>query len=543
MLLPLKKIKTITKNLLQSRFRQYLILYVSIVLLFTVFLVYKIGDVPGLFFDETNYAAEVNSFAKFGTDIHGLHYPVYLTSIWGQGQSILYTIFAVPLVKIFGFSIFSFRLPMAIIGIVCITLITIATRIISKNNLLSLVVLIMLVTSPWTYMSLRWVLDANIAPLILSIGIWIFVLGINQRFKSVLRLLLLIVGAIFIALSAYGYMAFWLYLPIFITLAGAVMYFKKYINSFEMLVSSIAMLAVTLPLLVFAVKIFVIHESGPTSFLFFDIPNLPGARNSSLVDLSQGHWLSVMGKNFWDGIQMYVTGSDDLPWNGLYPFGIISSLLLIFFVIGLITPAKYFKKYAFVVNIIKIQFLAFVPLMFIITPNYNHWNAINFPIILLSAYGLYIVIQTNSYFSNKIALLCFPIFLFLVFLVAYWQPNSYSQTGMINYNNIVSINKKVKGHRLFISNLEWNYVYFKMAQNVTPQYYKEHQDHANAFGLAPKFYFSNIYDISLAINKAKPGDYIYISENEDPNFYRTVNKKYLSTIKLGQSVYKLYRVI
>lgn len=115
---------------------------IGIIFLYATLLLKDLGTLPGIFFDEANYASEVQSF---GTDIHGLNNPVYLTSVWGQGQSILYMWLSYPIVKIFGFSIFNFRLSMVLTGLALLTVITIVTRIISKNTLLTYTVSIFFV--------------------------------------------------------------------------------------------------------------------------------------------------------------------------------------------------------------------------------------------------------------------------------------------------------------------------------------------------------------------------------------------------------------
>lgn len=48
-------------------------------LVYVVAVFYKIATVPALFVDEANYASEVISFTNFGTDIHGLHNPIYFS--------------------------------------------------------------------------------------------------------------------------------------------------------------------------------------------------------------------------------------------------------------------------------------------------------------------------------------------------------------------------------------------------------------------------------------------------------------------------------
>lgn len=522
--------------------RPFTYIILTILFLYFLFLLHDLGKVPGLFFDEANYATEVRSFSTFGTDIHGLRFPVYLSSIWGQGQSILYAIFAVPFVKLFGFSMFVFRLPMVLIGLTFITLMTYATKVVSKNHYLTLFVLIMLISSPWTFMSLRWVLDANIAPLILNIGICLIVLGLANFNGSLSKKLLIYSGFVFVALSAYGYMALWLYLPLLVILIFIFILKNHLLPLRELLISSAAMFIITLPIILFAIKIFVLHGSGPTHFLFFDLPSLPGSRQSSLIDFSSQHILIDMWNNFYTGINFYISGFDKLPWNSIKGYGVLYPAFLIFTAIGLIVPSKFYKNYATAVYLWKLTILAFLPLTFVIKPNFNHWNVVNFPLIIVSAFGLYFVFSKIKHYSSVI-LIVVPVIIMLAFMTNYWGTNSIPKNGMINYSSVNKLNNSTKGHRVFISNLMWNFTYFKLIQNVSPKEYNNEQDHLNAFKMAPKYRFSNLFDITKASSEAKPGDFILVSNDEYPFFYQSIKRKIVYKIPWGQDEYSLYKVV
>lgn len=55
----------------------------GLILVYGMAMFYRLGTVPSLYVDESNYANEVISLVKFGTDIHGFYHPVYFGSVWG----------------------------------------------------------------------------------------------------------------------------------------------------------------------------------------------------------------------------------------------------------------------------------------------------------------------------------------------------------------------------------------------------------------------------------------------------------------------------
>lgn len=516
-----------------------LLLSIIILICSYIFLViHHLGQVPNMFLDEVNYAAEVQSFHNFGTDIHGLRFPIYFTSLWGQGQSVLYALLAQPIIALLGFNIFSFRLTMVIWGTVLILLVTTITYIISKKLFLTLTILVSLISSPWIYMTLRWVLDCNIAPIILSIGIWLFIyFSQKNNFTSIVNQLGKILGIALITLSAYGYITFWLYLPILFLALTIYTLKNKLVSIHELLLYAFIILIIGLPLLIFAINVFFFHSDQPTKFLFFDIPILPSARTSSFISLSP-HIIQNILKNLFLGLEYYILGNDHLPWNSIEGFGVVSPVMLLFSLIGLFTDTSNWGKFKNFADITKLQLLTFLPLTLVIIPNYNHWNPINFPLAILSGIGLYNVISTKTHLIKLITLIT-PIVIFAMFLNDYWSPTSFSKNGMFNYTVVSTINKKVGQHKLYISNLSKNVSEFKLVKNVSPEYYNEHQDHLGANHLAPKYYFDNLRDISL-INQVKHGDYILVSQADASVV--TKHYQYISNCTLDGENYTLYEV-
>ena len=67
--------------------------------------------------DEAGSAYDAWCIANYGVDRYRMSYPVLFTNFGGGGQSALYTYMASFFVKIFGMSLYVFRIPAAIMSL------------------------------------------------------------------------------------------------------------------------------------------------------------------------------------------------------------------------------------------------------------------------------------------------------------------------------------------------------------------------------------------------------------------------------------------
>lgn len=448
----------------------YLTVTIVLFILYMIILFYKLSIVPTLFVDEANYANEVISFTHFGTDIHGFHHPVYFSSVWGQGQSILYSLIVRPIVKFFGFSFFTFRFPMAFLSLLLIGLLCGYIFYISRNYLATFLMMLAFVTSPGWYVMSRWVLDANIAPLFVSFSI-LTLLFFFQRKKSSSKFIWFIISATLISFSAYGYVATWLYLPIFLTILFCYLYWKNLLPFKPIILYFSVITVLVLPLVYFAYNIFVKHITQPTKFLWFNISPLPQSRTSSLINFS-GNVVNTMFHNIVTGFGMYVTGSDGLSRNTMPPFGMIFPwILIIFAIVGILYGKRVLpEKLNLIKTICIIALISFLPMTFIVVPNYTHWNLIHVPLIILCGFGMYIVAQKEKNQFGILLILILTILPMIFFVFQYFQASSPYRTGNIrqfSMKNTKAINQFMERKRksyLFTSPVSRNFTYFRTYQ-------------------------------------------------------------------------------
>lgn len=198
--------------------RKIMMIVIFLICFFSVLLLYKLGTVPKEFVDEQSYMDEVKSLVYTGTDLNNLARPIYFKGPFGNGQSITYALFAVPFIKLAGFSVFKFRLPMVLLTIINIVLILLYLNKKSVSKSILFWVTLSFIVAPWIFISSRWVLDCNIAPITLSIGVTTLLFAIESELTVIQKFILLTVSALFITFSVYGYIAGWIFIPIFLLL-------------------------------------------------------------------------------------------------------------------------------------------------------------------------------------------------------------------------------------------------------------------------------------------------------------------------------------
>lgn len=503
------------KQLLAPK-RQKLLLFFMIFFfgIYIMLLFYKYYQQPGLFIDESAYANEINSIIRYGCDTHGYYHPVYFQGPYG-GQSILGSWFIIPWLKIFGFSIATWRFPFLLINLLLILSLTILTVVFTKKLVAGLLMELSLITAPWIYLSARWVLDCNIAPLVFMFGL----MGIAISLTILKSKLCLILSLLVIALTAYGYVAFWLYLPIFLICLFGYLWRQKFLSLREILFVSFLIGLLVLPLVIFAYEVNIKKILTAQKFLWLTLPPLPGNRVTSLINFHKGNLLLTMINNCLLGWKQYLFGSDNSPWNSIQPYGIMFPP---FFIIAAVGAWGKIKNHPLALwrSLLNLSILSFVPLMFIVKPNYNHWNALNWPLIVLLGIGAMLIWENLNKQKLKLLLVGIPLMVFALFINSYYggfkQQNTYFNNGIKNdYSSVrlqdmkplVTMVQKNPQHDFYISGLSNIFVFFKTINPVSPHQDAQLSDQGK--GEAPRFRYGNLVDYQH-LSKIKLHDYLVI---------------------------------
>lgn len=371
--------------------------------------VWEFGVIPpGLNTDEASIGIEAYNLYHYGLDRNGVSWPVHLIS-WGSGQNALYAYAVVPFIAIWGLSAVTIRLPMLLSGILSLPLIYyVGRRLI--NQKLGLISMFLLAISPWHIILSRWGLESNILP-------FIFLLGFVCLLKSMESRKWFIVACVFFALCLYAYGPAYLGVPVFLACAIPILIYYKQ-NSLKNIFFGLAAFSlVATPIILFIiVNTFRLDsiQIGPLT-----APRLPAqARYELLAALFSSNPLAVLGTNATGMLNLLMTQSDGLIWNGLDPYGFLYTVTFPLAVIGagfLIPTRKTANK------VEKLLLLAWMIASLIIgvmqPTNLNRINLIFIPLFL--CVGL-LWVKLEHYYQ-PVSLLAVSMFLigFVAFTRAY----------------------------------------------------------------------------------------------------------------------------
>lgn len=374
----------------------------------------QLGNLPaGVNQDEAFAGYEAFSLLNYGIDSSGHHYPVYLNT-WGSGMNALNTYLMMPFVKILGLNTWSIRLPQCIIG--CLSLF-IAFKIFQEiaNDEIALYCMFFLTIAPWHIMLSRWGLESNLAPGFILLGLYFFILGLEESKFFML-------SALMYGLSLYCYATIWPIVPIILILQLAYILYTDYVELDKFVWISVGILfLLALPLILFIMVNKNIIPEIETAF--FSIPKLTYMRDS---EVSFAH----IPENFINMMKIIITQNDDLYWNSPEQFGIYYNGTQIFSLIGLgFTGYHTFlsikeKKYNGLILVLP-TFIGALILGCIINVNVNRMNIIHMPILFFAGIGLYFVVMLIARFFKyswaifitfyTVVCLCFSVFYFTTY--------------------------------------------------------------------------------------------------------------------------------
>lgn len=225
-----------------NKYYKYIILLLFLLTVFTS--AFKIGEVPyGLHVDEAGMAYDAISLEKYGVDRYLNKFPLYLIN-YGGGQSAMYAYLVVLLIKLFGYSVKTIRLPALILRIfifICSFL------IIEKENdkLKSSIFMFLLTIVPYFIMQSRWGLDCNLLVGFLTIAICLLILSIMKNTNKIL----LFFSGVFFGLSLYTYVLSYIIVPILLLFICIYLIYVKKMNFLELIILGIPIFLLAIPLL------------------------------------------------------------------------------------------------------------------------------------------------------------------------------------------------------------------------------------------------------------------------------------------------------
>ena len=449
---------------------------ICLIAISAVFLFYRINSYPNVYTDEGNGMYDSWCIAKYGTDSHLLKNPVYLPGYRGQGQSVLYADIAALFLKVFGYKLWAYRLPLLLICILnMILLMYIGTKRKWEKEVFFSVLAVS--TSPWMLTVARYGMDCNLSPFILSIASLTFYYGCTEREDPGIRRAWLIAGAVLFAAVCYSYNVSWIFLPVFMLILLTGLIKAKAVTVKELIVPAAIFLIFAFPIMLFAVRSNISSLNNDLKILWFTLPKLAvGRASDSFIDISEGI-LPAIRTNLYKGIRMFANGTDKLSWNSPGNFGPYYMFTMPFFLQGLRVRIK--RRRTDDVFVLS-QLIGMIPIMLVVTPNYNHWIFLHFAVLFTIGTGLSDIFskvrdtepQRNFFRAVLITYAFFTVWFFNQYFTASrytgWDSDSRNKLLELNtdmYNKVYVITEQAD----FLENL-------RFALPVSPAEFQETKD-------------------------------------------------------------------
>lgn len=442
------------------------VIFWSILLVGVILRCIQFGRIPsGVNQDEAMAAVDAWALSKYGTDRYGIYMPVHFTA-WKYGQmSVLLSYCMVPFIKLLGFHIVSVRLPMLLASCGSIALVYLIGRRLFDEKI-AMIAMVFTVINPWHFMQSRWSLDCNLFPHVFLLAFYLLLLGLEKK-----RFLYL--SMVFFGLTFYCYGVAAYSVTAFLVVFFLWCLWKKQLKFRQGVLCALIFGAVALPeAMVLAINY---YQKSTIVTPFFTMSYFPDSLRSEdilLLNFSLGQF----GRNAWALISKVFLQLPDIPFNSIPAFGPLYHISVPFILLGIVMfTAKLFREkntemqtkwlalWGFLITGIWVGLITF-------EVNINRVNIIFYPLILLGAYGISLVIRKWRK-STPVILAAYSM-VSVLFLSTYFT--SYAEEGAVYYNRdfisaVAKADRMEEYDRLYITgNFGWQFS--QAAAEILTQY-------------------------------------------------------------------------
>lgn len=311
------------KNTFSIEKNKYWITFALISVLFIITRLFRLASVPfsatGMHFDEISAAYDAWCIQGWGVDRHLIRFPVYFMNT-GPGQNALYIYLAAIMFKLFGFSLFKFRL----VAVICAAIAYIALFYLSRrlfgNTILSLVPNALMTVMPVFLMSEHWGLESYLflSFSVISFSVMIFAIdsGKTWHFGA---------SGLLWGLTLYTYGISYIVVPVFLVLTLGYLIITKKVRFSQAAALAVPLILLGIPLALEQLVIAGIIE--PFSFGITDF--LPMDR-SRAGEISIRNIPENLITSFWT---LFV--KDYMFYNSDVKFGTIFYISIPFMILGI----------------------------------------------------------------------------------------------------------------------------------------------------------------------------------------------------------------
>ena len=435
--------------------------------------------------DEINIGYDAWSLANYGVDRYGYKLPVILVGR-GSGQNALYAYLLIPLIKVFGLSIFTVRLLNAIFGgITLIMTLFFINKLDIKDNKIKLIILFMTSIFPWHIIKSRWGLEASIFPDLFLYGMMFIYLSVHNKKNRYYY-----ISSILFSLSIYAYGTSYLIVPLFLLITYGYLLIRKHITIKHLLLNLLTIGLLTSPIIAYII----INRYKLDSIVAFDlftIPRLYKNRMEMVANVGQSPftyiWLHIK-----TGFSLLINQADsEIINNNLPNYGLYYKYSLPLVVIGLIYSFK--NKNTFIKMNIFLLIISTILITYV-RPNLSRINIWMIPIVILLINGIITIYKKDKH----ICYILIGLYIIQFILMSNFYMKSYQTNSSYKENRelleALEYTKKYRYENLYItpSVTEGVYAYLFVYQ-IDPNEYNKYVviiNRADEYGIIR---YKNIY--------------------------------------------------
>lgn len=289
--------------------------------------VWDFGSIPGgVNQDGAMAAVDAKALADYGTDRFGTWLPCHLYA-WGYGQmSSLMSYLIAPLVKLFGLSVVTMRIPSLLCSIAGGVFFWLFMRDVFGERA-GLIAALLVAINPWHLIQSRWALDCNLLPHFFMGGLYFLNRGLTEKKRF------LYISMLFFGLCMYCYGITIYTVPLFLVAVCAFYMIKKRVTLRNAAVCALVYLLIAWPfLLTMAVNFF---GWDTIELPFVTIQHFTASVRAGDILFFSDKPIEQLIANFKSMLNVTFLQRKDLPWNDMDGFGTVYLFSMPFAILGL----------------------------------------------------------------------------------------------------------------------------------------------------------------------------------------------------------------
>lgn len=406
------------------------LLILALIFVFGFFIRFAgLGVVPrGFTPDEASQGYSAYSLLMTGKDEWGIAWPLTSFKSFLDYKSPLQTYLMIPSIAIFGLNEFATRAPSALFGSLAILSTFFLASKLANNIKLGLLTAFIFAISPWSIQFSRMALEANLAVLLITSGLYFFLCAAEKKYYLPL-------SAVLFSTSLYSYHAAKLFVPLLL-LSLFVIHYKKLVSSPKNLLLSFLLGAfLALPLMVnltgvdskrggdlLITNISREKQSDLNDIIFYSdlyktnqiIPRIFHNKVTLVLNDFVANYASYFSLHFW-----FLEGGREITYSVIPGRGLLFLIFLPFLIFGMVSLYK--SNLPKTHKAVLFVWLLLAPLPASLTKEgYRPNRAISFMFLLefFIAYGVWSFLVSSAKNAKlKAAMLCLAMVFSFIFYV------------------------------------------------------------------------------------------------------------------------------